>query len=173
MENRMVKVTSMMDAQIGITDNSIGFKRRWQRRGQSLPIPYETLEMLLYQDGVANMFKQGMLYIDNMKDKQDLGLEPLEAEKPVNIIALNETQIKELLLNKPMAVFKRELSQLPDAQIDSIIDYAIEHSIINTDKCAVLKEVTGRDILAAVKRKQEIAEEEAAEKNRASEGRRI
>lgn len=173
MENRMVKVTSMVDAQLGITDPSLGFKRRWQKRGQSLPIPFDVLQMLIYQDGVANMFKQGMLYIDNMKDKQDLGLEPLEATAPVNIIALNEKQIMELLTNKPIAVFKKEISQLPDAQIDNVIDYAISHNIINTDKCTILKQITGRDILAAVKRKQEIAEEEAAEKRNMSEGRRI
>lgn len=30
---RMVKVTSMIDAQVGITDLSVGVKRRWQKRG--------------------------------------------------------------------------------------------------------------------------------------------
>ena len=88
---RMVKVTSMIDAQVGITDLSVGVKRRWQKRGQSLPIPFDQLQILLYNDGVANMFRQGMLYIDNMKDKQDLGLEPMEATEPTNIIALNAT----------------------------------------------------------------------------------
>jgi len=41
---RMVKVTSMVDAQLGITDASYGIKRRWQRRGQSIPIPFDVLE---------------------------------------------------------------------------------------------------------------------------------
>ena len=62
---RMVKVTNMVDAQVGITDLSVGIKRRWQKRGQSLPIPFDQLQILLYNDGVANMFNQGMLYIDN------------------------------------------------------------------------------------------------------------
>jgi len=61
------------------------------------------------------MFKQGLLYIDNMKDKQDLGLEPLEATEPTNIIALSPKQMEEMLTVKPIAVFKRELSKLPDA----------------------------------------------------------
>lgn len=170
---RMVKVTAMIDSQLGITNPEMGFKRRWQKRGQSIPIPFETLQVLLYDDGVANMFKQGLLYIDDMKAKQDLGLEPLEATEPVNIIALNETQMKEMLTVKPMAVFRRELSKLPDAQIDNLIDFAIANKIVNVDKCAVLKEVTGRDILKAIRTQEEIAAEDAAEKKRAAEGRRI
>ena len=170
---RMVKVTSMVDAQLGITDPSYGIKRRWQKRGQSLPIPFDVLEQLLYSDGVANMFKQGLLYIDNMKDKQDLGLEPLEATEPTNIIALNAKQIEELLTVKPIDVFKKEVSNLPDAQIDNVIDYAVEHKIVNAEKCAILKEVTNRDIIAMIKRRADMEAEEAAEKNRAAEGRRI
>lgn len=169
----MVKVTSMVDAQLGITDPSYGIKRRWQKRGQSLPIPFDVLEQLLYSDGVANMFKQGLLYIDNMKDKQDLGLEPLEATEPTNIIALNAKQIEELLTVKPIDVFKKEVSNLPDAQIDNVIDYAVEHKIVNAEKCAILKEVTNRDIIAMIKRRADMEAEETAEKNRAAEGRRI
>ena len=165
---RMVKVTSMIDAQVGITDLSVGVKRRWQKRGQSLPIPFDQLQILLYNDGVANMFRQGMLYIDNMKDKQDLGLEPMEATEPTNIIALNATQMRELLNNKPIS-----LSKLPDAQIDNLIDFAISEKIVNVDKCAILKEITGRDILKAIRTQEEIAAEDAAEKRAAAEGRRI
>ena len=170
---RMVKVTNMVDSQVGITDLSVGVKRRWQKRGQSMPIPFDQLQILLYNDGVANMFRQGMLYIDNMKDKQDLGLEPMEATEPTNIIALSETQMRELLNNKPIAVFKKELAKLPDAQIDNLIDFAISNKIVNVDKCAILKEVTGRDILKAIRTQEEIAAEEAAEKKAAAEGRRI
>nr|DAD59071.1 MAG TPA: hypothetical protein [Caudoviricetes sp.] len=119
------------------------------------------------------MFRQGMLYIDNMKDKQDLGLEPMEATEPTNIIALSETQMRELLNNKPIAVFKNELAKLPDAQIDNLIDFAISNKIVNVDKCAILKEVTGRDILKAIRTQEEIAAEDAAEKKAAAEGRRI
>lgn len=177
MENRMVLVKSMVDAQLGITDPAFGIKRRWQKRGQTIPINFDILQQLLYQDGVSNMFRQGLLYIENMKDKQDLGLEPMEATKPTNIIALTPAQMTSLLKEKPISVFKQEIAKLPDAQIDNLIDFAIEKKIVDTGKCSVLKEVTGRDILAAISRAEDIAAEEAAEKRaaelRRAEGRRV
>ena len=81
--------------------------------------------------------------------------------------------MRELLNNKPISVFKKELSKLPDAQIDNLIDFAISEKIVNVDKCAILKEITGRDILKAIRTQEEIAAEDAAEKRAAAEGRRI
>ena len=170
---RMVMVTNMMDSRVGISDPSTGLRRRWEKRGQTLPIPFDALQNVLWQDGVRRMFTDGILYIKNMEDKKALGLEPQEAEGPTNIIALDDVQMRELLTVKPIAVFKKEISQLPDVQIDNLIDFAISNKIINAEKCSILKQVTGRDIIAAVGRQQQIEEEEKAEKNRAAEGRRI
>lgn len=161
MERRMVMVKNNYDSQVGVIDPLTGMKMRWQKRGQSLPIPFETLQQLVYQDGFRRMLDQGILYIESMQDKKDLALEPQEAEKPTNLISLSEIQIKNFLTTMPIDVCKRELSKLPDTQIDNIIDYAISHEILDAAKCKLLKEVTGRDILAIVSRKQEM---EAAEK---------
>lgn len=107
---RMVMVTNMMDSRVGISDPSTGLRRRWEKRGQSLPIPFDALQMILWQDGVRKMFTDGILYIKDMEDKKALGLEPQEAEGPTNIIALDDVQMRELLTVKPIAVFKKEIS---------------------------------------------------------------
>ena len=174
MAERMVLVKNMVDSRLGVADATTGIKRRWERRGQTIPIPFEAMTQLLWQDGFRRMIDQGLLYIENMKDKQDLGLEPQEATTPTNIIALTPTQMEDMLKKKPVDVFKKELSRLPDAQIDNLIDYAISNKIVDSAKCTILKQVTGRDILKAISRKEEIEAEERAEKAaRASEGRRI
>ena len=170
---RMVKVTNMIDSRVGINQPELGFKRRWEKRGQSIPVPFDVLQMLLYVDGVANMFRQGILYIEDMKVKQELGLEPMEATEPTNIIALSETQMRELMMNKPISVFKNEVYKLPDTQIDNLIDFAITNKCVDVDKCSILKNVTGRDILKAIRVQEEIAADEAALKKQAAEGRRI
>lgn len=172
-EQRMVLVKNMVDSRLGVADPTTGIKRRWERRGQTVPIPYEAMQQLLWQDGFRRMIDQGLLYIENMKDKKDLGLEPQEATIPVNIIALTPAQMEDLLKNKPIDVFKKELSKLPDAQIDNLIDYAITNKIVDSAKCTLLKQVTGRDILKAISRKEEIEAEERAEKAARAEGRRI
>lgn len=108
------------------------------------------------------MIDSGILYIENMKDKIDLGLEPVGTEEPVNIIVLTETEMKELLTTIPFSVFKRKVSDLSKVQVDNLISYAVENEIVNTEKCRYLKEVTGKDILASISRKQDIEAEDKA-----------
>ncbi len=160
---RMVAIKNMIESQISVRDMSIGINRRWQRRGQVIPLPYETVEQLLWQDGFRRMIDQGILYIESLKDKQDLGLEPINTDKPVNIIALTEPEIKSLLTEVPVTVFRKRLSQLPDIQIDNIIDYAIANKIINLEKIQILKEITNRDILEGISKKSELEAEEKKE----------
>jgi hypothetical protein len=121
------------------------------------------------------MIDNGILYIDDLQTKKDLGLEPEDATEPTNIIALTELQMENLLKNTPLTVFKKEISQLKDTQIDNLIDYAIEKKIVDTDKCSLLKQITKRDILLAISRKEDMEALERAEKAQRSapvEGRR-
>ena len=169
---RMVMVKNMIESQLSIPFGMV--KYRWLKRGQVVPMPFEALQQLLWNEGVKVMFTSGMLYIDSMEDKKALGLESADATQPELLIALNEQQIEEMLKTLPIDVFKKKLSTLPDAQIDNLIDYAIEKNIIDYNKCAILKEITGRDIMAGIQRKADIEAEEKREKEkRTSEGRRI
>lgn len=176
MSQRMVALKNMIDSQVSVRDLSIGVNRRWQRRGQVIPIPYEAVEQLLWQDGFRRMIDQGVLYIENMRDKQDLGLEPMNVSQPTNIIALNEEEIVELLKAATIDDFKKTICSLSDTQIDSVIDYAISHKIVDAVKCTILKQVTGRDILGAISAKEKneyLDKQEELKAARMSEGRRI
>lgn len=163
MENKMVLVKNNYDSQVGVVDPFTSLKLRWMKRGQSLPIAFDTLKQLVYQDGFKRMLEQGILYIEDMEIKKALALEPDEATKPTNLISLSELEIKNLLTKAPIDVFKRELSRLPDTQIDSIIDYAIKNEIVNVEKCKVLKDITHRDIMVAISNIQNMEDLEKKE----------
>lgn len=173
---RMVKVTNMVNSMVSVKDVAYNVNRRWNKRGQTLPIPYEAVEGLLWQDGFRRMIESGILYIADMKDKQDLGLEPLEAKEPVNIIALTEIQMKNLLTSTPLTVFKKEVQALPKVQVDNLIEYAIQNKLTNSEKCSFLKALTKKDILAAISAKEDDERQEARERAKrasyAEEGRR-
>jgi hypothetical protein len=47
--------------------------------------------------------------------------------------------MEDMLKKKPVDVFKKDLSRLPDAQIDNLIDYAISNKIVDSAKCTILK----------------------------------
>ena len=125
MAQRMVQITNMVNGMVSVKDPAFNVNRRWLKRGQTLPIPYEAVENLLWQDGFRRMLEAGVLYISNMQDKKDLGLEPQEATEPTNIKALTEQQMKNLWSTAPMSVFKKEVTSLPRVQVDNLIEYAI------------------------------------------------
>lgn len=175
---RMVALKNMVDSKISVKEPSLGVNRRWERRGQTLTMPFETVEQLLWVDGFRRMIDEGFLYIENLQDKIDLGLEPQGVTRPTNIIALSEKEIVDLLTKADLNTFKATIAKLPDSQIDNVIDYAIAHELVDMQKDAILKEVTKRDILGAISQKaknaeidKQIQDRDAA--RRAEEGRRI
>lgn len=176
MAQKMVMITNMVNGMVSVKDPTYGVNRRWVKRGQTLPIPYEAVENLLWQDGFRRMLDSGVLYIQDMQIKKDLGLEPQEATAPVNIKALSIQDMKNLLENVPIAVFKKEVVSLPRVQVDNLIEFAIENKIVNTDKCMFLKDLTHKDIFAAIRAREEDAKADELERRKqeayASEGRR-
>ncbi len=180
MENsrRMVLFKNMVNGTVCLLKPELGIIRKWQKFGQTMGLPFDLVEQLLWDNGFRNLIEDGTLYIENMQDKIDLGLEPDGATAPENIIVLDETKMANMWDNQPITVFKAEVSNLPDTQVQNLIEYAIEHDKVNDEKCLYLKELTKRDILVAISRKQDdIAEDlkakEREEKNKNSEeGRR-
>jgi hypothetical protein len=157
MTQRMVKVQNMVNKIVSIKKPQYNFNKRWTQKGQILPIPYETLEQMLWDDGIKKLFERGMLYIPEMKDKIDLGLEPEDAKEPQNIIVLNDKQIMDFLVNKPFVVFKKELEALSLTQIREMVNFAIVNEVAcEITKVTLLKEITGVDILKSISRNLDV-----------------
>lgn len=174
--DRQVKIRNMVNAQVGVNDSSLGVKRVWGKKGQLLALPYEIVEQLLWSDGFKRMIDSGMLYIEDMQDKKDLGIEPIDAETPVNIIVLSDKRIEELMTSTPIDVFKKEILNVPRVQVDALIEYSIDHQLVDSAKCTFLKKLTGKDIFKAISVREEDRLIEERERKRqeyaASEGRR-
>lgn len=161
MENRKVMVKSESTGRLSINLPELQLKRIWEKKGTIRPISFEDLQQALYVPGVEYMFKEGMLSIESMQDKIDLGLEPegTKEDSPVNIIILNDSQKKRYLTVLPISEFKQELEKLPYEQINSLVDYAIEKELMDMDKCDILKEKTGIDIIRAIQLNRQAKEE--------------
>ena len=161
MENRKVMVKSESTGRLSINLPELQLKRIWEKKGTIRPISFEDLQQALYVPGVEYMFKEGMLSIESMQDKIDLGLEPegTKEDSPVNIIILNDSQKKRYLTVLPTSEFKQELEKLHYEQINSLVDYAIEKELMDMDKCDILKEKTGIDIIKAIQLNRQAKEE--------------
>lgn len=159
MENRKVKVVNMTNGSIGVKVPALNFSRDWLAQGSYFNIEENILEELMYDPGFKYMIDQGMLYIEDMSAKQDLGIEPVEATEPVNIIVLNDKERRRYLVNLSQKEFEEKVSKLSLEQVRLLADYAIKNRITDYDKAKFIKSICQKDIIQAIKLNDEAKEE--------------
>ena len=150
MDERRVVIENLTNGSVGIHVPELRLKRRWERKGVKKIIPFDVLQEALYDPGVEYMFTQGILYIDDMKTKQDLGLEPEEATVPENVIILTDAQKKRYLTVAPLKDLKEIVQKLSHEQVLDLVDFAIANELIDIDKDNFLKKITNVDIVSAI-----------------------
>ena len=158
MEN-VVVVTSMVNGVVSINLPELNFKTEWPKKGTKRNVDIEKLKQALYQQGVESLFKEGILYIDNMDQKIELGLEEPGTKEPTNMKVIDDKMKERLLKLMPLRDFKEALKQYPIDQIHELVAYAIENEIIDMDKDEVLRQYTSTDVIRAIQLKRSIAEE--------------
>ena len=155
MENKKIKVKNLVNGRVGITLPDLRLNVNWDRKGQTRMIDFDTLQEALYDYGTEYMFKEGMLGIEDMETKIALGLEPEGATEPQFIKVLDDDQMKRMMTVMPIFEFKKELETIPREQILNLVDYAVQNEYSDIKKCDVLKEITGIDVISAIRLNRE------------------
>lgn len=140
MNDKKVKVVSTANATVGISLPEYNFRRTWPSKGTKVLIDRELLEEMMTRPGVQYLFEQGVLYIEDMQIKKDLGLEPIDAEEPTKIIVPDEQMVKRLITVAPVHELKAALKKLPTEQINEFASYAIKYGDISLERSDVIKE---------------------------------
>lgn len=110
-----------------------------------------------YTPGVEYMFRQGMLFIEDMDFKIEMGLEPEEAKQPTNIIELDEKLCQRAIRLMPVQELKGLLEKLTSTQKEVLADYAINHyNDMALDRVEILSKACGTDILNAIQFKKQM-----------------
>ena len=150
MEKEMVTVISTVNGVVGIYLPDLRFKKEWTRKGQRQKIDKELLQDIMYDPGSEYMFRTGMLYIEDMNIKKEIGLEPEEATEPVNIIILDEQQLHRYLTVMPLHEFKENVKKLSIEQAKNLVDYAVQKETITFDKAEFLEKITGLNAMSMI-----------------------
>lgn len=150
MEKEYVNVVSTVNGVVGIHLPDLRFRKEWTRKGQRQKIEKDLLQDIMYDAGSEYMFKTGMLYIEDMETKKELGLEPEDATAPVNIIVLDEKQMKRYLTVMPTHEFREAIKELPLEQVKNLVDYAVETENISFDKAEILEKATGLNAMKMI-----------------------
>ena len=148
--DKKVKVTNLVSRRVNITLPEMRFRRVWETKGAVRTIPFDELEEAMYNPGVEALFRNGVLGIEDMSVKKELGLEPEDAEEPVNIIVLNDQQRKRYLTLLPLAEFKEKVKELSRDQIQELAKFAIDNELIDFEKDSYIKELVDIDIIGSI-----------------------
>lgn len=150
MENKQVVLTNTVKSRVGINVPELLLKRTWEKKGVKRSIDLDTLREAFYYPSVEYLLREGILYIDDMDVKIELGLEEPDTTVPTSIVILSEAEMQRYMTAMPIYEFKEKIKTLGREQIQSLVDYAIENKLTSFEKCEVLKELTHTDILTAV-----------------------
>jgi hypothetical protein len=150
-----IRVISKHQGPISVNISDLRFKREWPNKGASVLIEKETLEEMMYDSGFKYMIDTGMLYIEDLEVKKELGLEPEDATEPVNIIVLSDNDMKRMMTAMPQFEFDAKLKTLNYEQMLALADFAIKNELGDFGKCDAIKKACGKDILTAIRLNRE------------------
>lgn len=150
-----VRVISKHQGPISVNIPDLRFKREWPNKGASVLIEREALEEMMYDSGFKYMIDTGMLYIEDLEVKKELGLEPEDATEPVNIIVLSDNDMKRMMTAMPQFEFDAKLKTLNYEQMLALADFAIKNEVGDFGKCDAIKKACGKDILTAIRLNRE------------------
>ena len=148
--NEKVIVESMVNGIIGINRPEYHLVKTWPQKGSKLPVEKEALRQAIYEPGVEYMFKKGMLYIDDMEFKIELGLEEEGTQKPTAIIPMDEKYLERVLKRMPIVEMKQVIKTMNDNQKRELIEYASSQNDIQLDRVSAIKSVTGIDLFKVI-----------------------
>lgn len=149
-DKKKVTLTNMCKHEITVSFPELHIIRHFPSKGATVKFDRDTFMEMVYDPGLMYMLENGMLFLDDMEIKKELGLEPEDATEPENIIVITDKDIKRYLTVMPIGEFKKAIKKLKKEQIDSVIDYAIENEIVDMERCDILKKMTGRNIIKAI-----------------------
>ena len=145
-----IKVISSLDHRCGIDNADLHISRRWAGRGAVVTFDKEQLEQLMFDPAFRNMITEGMLYIEDMEVKKELGIEPEEATTST-IIYMDDKALERFWKFMPINQFKIETEKLTKPQLSSLARYAMLHGNDGSiEKADYLSQISGFQILKGI-----------------------
>jgi hypothetical protein len=150
-----ITIVNTVNAEVGIKLPDIHFSHTWMKKGDKFSVNPEIFDAMMYDTGARNIFEKGILYTEDMGIKKEYGLEPEEAEEPVNIIILPENQMERYLKVMPYHEFKTNLDKMSNDQVVHLAQFAIENEILTqVEKIEYITKRTGINVYNAIEEKR-------------------
>lgn len=147
MNDDKVIVTSMVNGQVGLTLPQLRYSRTWPSKGTKIPVSKDILREAIYEPGVEYIFKNGILYIDDMNFKIELGLEQEGTTTPTEVIPVDDKYLNRVLKLMPINEMKEAIEKMNPNQKEELILYAIHQNDISLDKVKIIDKLCNTNIM--------------------------
>lgn len=154
-----IKIICTSNAIVGVKLPEYHFSHDWVGKGSFFYVTKEIAEAMTYDPGARYMLDTGMLYIEDLEQKIELGLEPEGAVEPERIIVLSENDMNRYMRFVPMAEFKEKMDHVSTEQVLSLAQYAIKNQIFDLNKFDYIKKRVGIDCIEAIKMERQDKED--------------
>ena len=145
--NDKVMITSM----VGGTISAASLEHRvWNKKGQKLPVSKDVPRESIYEPGSEYMFKKGILYIDDMEMKIELGLEAPGTTAPTEVLPVDDKYLNRVLKLMPFSEMKAAIDKMSIVQKQELGDYTSKQNDIQLDRLAIVSDKCGIDILKTI-----------------------
>ena len=145
--NDKVMITRM----VGGTISAASLEHRvWNKKGQKLPVSKDVLREAIYEPGIEYMFKKGILYIDDMEMKIELGLEAPGTTAPTEVLPVDDKYLNRVLKLMPISEMKAAIDKMSIVQKQELVDYASKQNDIQLDRLAIVSDKCNVDILKTI-----------------------
>ena len=145
--NDKVMITSM----VGGTISAASLEHRvWNKKGQKLPVSKDVLREAIYEPGIEYMFKKGILYIDDIEMKIELGLEAPGTTTPTEVLPVDDKYLNRVLKLMPISEMKAAIDKMSIVQKQELVDYASKQNDIQLDRLAIVSDKCNVDILKTI-----------------------
>lgn len=141
----------MVESMVGGTISAASLEHRvWNKKGQKLPVSKDVLREAIYEPGIEYMFKKGILYIDDMEMKIELGLEAPGTTTPTEVLPVDDKYLNRVLKLMPVSEMKAAIDKMSIVQKQELVDYASKQNDIQLDRLAIVSEKCNVDILKTI-----------------------
>lgn len=157
--NDKVSVMSLVGHRVVLVLPHLRFKKVWTKKGAKFMIEKDILREAIYEAGVEKLFTSGVLYIEDMDFKIELGLEAEGTTKPTQIIPVDEKYLNRILKLMPIQEMRQAIGAMTEEQKRELVRFATEQKDAQMDRLSIVKELTGSDVFKMIEIKRQMEEE--------------
>ena len=157
--SKKVNVINRSTSRVGIKSETLRFNRIWNSKGQKIQIEEDLLQDLMFEPGVANLFKRGILALEEPTAEAYIENNIIQDESEMPTLLTDEDR-KAMLTTMPIGELREKVSSLVKNEVDALVEYGVQNELGDVARLSVIKKETGRDIARIIANRK--ADEEGA-----------